>query len=222
MGSWSSSDSTHQPNPYPTCQFFSPLISLMGFFEKKHFQGGFYWGGLSYDSQEQEGMSRGGGWHSRRWEWGRCWDWWQSGVICLLRACLVFMGTQQWRGKSLCCPVCCTSHHPSEEPGIFSRPKSNCVCEENLADSGWGEASSSPEGEQGSCFQQQSQTKSERCWKDGGFIWETEEMAVVVQTQEATRNCRTRERECRKGCDGEGGDSYSNHFMQSTSPSSLS
>lgn len=45
---------------------------------------------------------------------------------------------------------------------------------------------------------------------------------VALQTQEATKTCRTGEQECGKGCDGEQGDSYSNHFMQSTSFSTLS
>lgn len=54
------------------------------------------------------------------------------------RSLSVFLQEQQ-RGESLCCPVCCTSHHPSEEPGNFSHPKNNCAWEESLADCGWGE-----------------------------------------------------------------------------------
>lgn len=46
-------------------------------------------------------------------------------------------------------------------------------------------------------------------------------MEVVLQTQEATKNCRIREKDCEKGCDGKRGDSYSNHLMQSTSFSTV-
>lgn len=52
-----------QPPVYtmPHMQFFPPLVSSMGFLEKEHFQGGFYWRRFSHNSQEQQGMSQGAG-----------------------------------------------------------------------------------------------------------------------------------------------------------------